>query len=242
MGQARTGTGKTAAFVIPILEQLDTHQRGQGPQAIVLVPTRELAVQVKGEADKLAHGRKLHIVAIYGGKPIKGQIEKLRRGADIIIGTPGRVLDHLARGTLVSERREDRRARRSRPDARHRLSARYRKDPPPRAAIAADAAAQRHRAAAGAEACRALHARSGVARLFADGHCLGDDRAVLLHRRSGAEVRAVGAAPASAKSRGKRSSSAGPSGERTRSIIVCRGSSRTRPASTATCGKARATA
>jgi ATP-dependent RNA helicase DeaD len=101
MGQARTGTGKTAAFVIPILEQLEEHERGRGPRAIVLVPTRELAVQVKGEADKLAYGRKLHIVAIYGGKPIKGQIEKLRRGADIIIGTPGRVLDHLARGTLA---------------------------------------------------------------------------------------------------------------------------------------------
>jgi ATP-dependent RNA helicase DeaD len=101
MGQARTGTGKTAAFMIPILERLNAHQRGRGPRALVLVPTRELAVQVKGEADKLAYGRKLHIVAIYGGKPIKGQIEKLRRGADIIIGTPGRVLDHLARGTLV---------------------------------------------------------------------------------------------------------------------------------------------
>ena len=96
LGQARTGTGKTAAFVIPILEQLKDHQRGRAPQALILVPTRELAVQVKGEADKLAHGRKVHIVAIYGGKPIKGQIEKLRRGADIIIGTPGRVLDHLA--------------------------------------------------------------------------------------------------------------------------------------------------
>jgi ATP-dependent RNA helicase DeaD len=101
MGQARTGTGKTAAFLIPILERLKEHERGHGPQALVLVPTRELAVQVKGEADKLAHAGKVHIVAIYGGKPIKGQIDKLRRGADIIIGTPGRVLDHLARGTLV---------------------------------------------------------------------------------------------------------------------------------------------
>jgi ATP-dependent RNA helicase DeaD len=101
MGQARTGTGKTAAFLIPILERLQDHERGRGPQALVLVPTRELAVQVKGEADKLAQGRKVHIVAIYGGKPIKGQIEKLHRGADVIIGTPGRVLDHLARGTLV---------------------------------------------------------------------------------------------------------------------------------------------
>jgi len=101
MGQARTGTGKTAAFVIPILERLKDHQRGMGPQALILVPTRELAVQVKGEADKLSYGRKVHSVAIYGGKPIKGQIDKLKRGADIIIGTPGRVLDHLARGTLV---------------------------------------------------------------------------------------------------------------------------------------------
>jgi ATP-dependent RNA helicase DeaD len=101
LGQARTGTGKTAAFVIPILERVKERDRGAGPQALVLVPTRELAVQVKGEADKLAQGRKVHIVAVYGGKPIKGQIEKLRRGADIIIGTPGRVLDHLARGTLV---------------------------------------------------------------------------------------------------------------------------------------------
>jgi ATP-dependent RNA helicase DeaD len=101
LGQARTGTGKTAAFLIPILERLKDHERGRGPQALILVPTRELAVQVKGEADKLAHGSKVHIVAAYGGKPIKGQIEKLKRGADIIIGTPGRVLDHLARGTLV---------------------------------------------------------------------------------------------------------------------------------------------
>jgi ATP-dependent RNA helicase DeaD len=101
LGQARTGTGKTAAFVIPILEQVQDRERGRGPQALILVPTRELAVQVKGEADKLAQGRKVNIAAIYGGKPIKSQIEKLRRGADIIIGTPGRVLDHLARGTLV---------------------------------------------------------------------------------------------------------------------------------------------
>jgi ATP-dependent RNA helicase DeaD len=101
LGQARTGTGKTAAFVIPILERLREHHRGMGPQALILVPTRELAVQVRDEVEKLAHGRKAHSVALYGGKPIKGQIEKLKRGADIIIGTPGRVLDHLSRGTLM---------------------------------------------------------------------------------------------------------------------------------------------
>jgi ATP-dependent RNA helicase DeaD len=100
LGQARTGTGKTAAFAIPILEKVQPHKKGQGPQALVLVPTRELAVQVREEVVKLAHGRKVHAVAVYGGKPIRGQIEKLSRGAEIVIGTPGRVLDHMGRGTL----------------------------------------------------------------------------------------------------------------------------------------------
>lgn len=100
LGQARTGTGKTAAFVIPTLERLQPHQKGMGPQALFLVPTRELAVQVREEVVKLSHGRKTSAVALYGGKPIKGQIDKLRRGADIVIGTPGRVLDHIGRGTL----------------------------------------------------------------------------------------------------------------------------------------------
>jgi ATP-dependent RNA helicase DeaD len=100
LGQARTGTGKTAAFVIPIMEMVEPHKRGVGAQALVLVPTRELAVQVREEVVKLSHGRKIHSVALYGGKPIRGQIEKLQRGAEVVIGTPGRVLDHIARGTL----------------------------------------------------------------------------------------------------------------------------------------------
>ncbi|HEX4131058.1 MAG TPA: DEAD/DEAH box helicase [Pirellulales bacterium] len=100
LGQARTGTGKTASFVIPILERLERHKRDAGPQAIILVPTRELAVQVREEAVKLSHGRKMHVVALYGGKPIRQQIEKLKRGAEIVVGTPGRVLDHIGRGTL----------------------------------------------------------------------------------------------------------------------------------------------
>ena len=100
MGQARTGTGKTAAFVIPILEKIQAGKKGRGPQALILVPTRELAVQVREEAAKLSHGRKVRSVAVYGGKPIRGQIEKLSRGAEIVVGTPGRVLDHLGRGTL----------------------------------------------------------------------------------------------------------------------------------------------
>ncbi len=101
LAQARTGTGKTAAFVIPILERfgLQQHKRNT-TQALVMVPTRELAVQVREEAVKLSYGRKVHIVALYGGKPIRGQIEKLQRGSELVIGTPGRVLDHMGRGTL----------------------------------------------------------------------------------------------------------------------------------------------
>ncbi|MGA2067567.1 MAG: DEAD/DEAH box helicase [Thermoguttaceae bacterium] len=100
MGQAQTGTGKTAAFAIPILEQLEPHRKGAGPQALVLVPTRELAVQVRDECAKLAHGRTAAVVAVYGGKPIRQQIEHLTRGAEMVVGTPGRVMDLMDRGSL----------------------------------------------------------------------------------------------------------------------------------------------
>jgi ATP-dependent RNA helicase DeaD len=101
LGQARTGTGKTAAFAIPIIEMLGEIEPSRNPAAIILVPTRELAVQVRDEVVKLSHNQKVHCVAVYGGKPIRGQIAKLKRGADIVVGTPGRVLDHLSRGTLI---------------------------------------------------------------------------------------------------------------------------------------------
>ncbi len=101
IGQAQTGTGKTASFVIPILERIE-HRRGPAtPQALVLVPTRELAVQVRDETVKLAHGQRFRSVALYGGKPVKGQSDKLGRGTEIVVGTPGRVLDHIGRRTLV---------------------------------------------------------------------------------------------------------------------------------------------
>lgn len=77
MGQAQTGTGKTAAFAIPILEMLQPQRRGGPPQALVMVPTRELAVQVRDECEKLALGRNVSIVAVYGGKPIRKQIEQV---------------------------------------------------------------------------------------------------------------------------------------------------------------------
>ena len=101
MGQAQTGTGKTAAFAIPIIEQLTPHKKGSYPQALVLVPTRELAVQVRDECAKLAAGHKASVVALYGGKPIRQQMEKLQRGAEIVVGTPGRVMDLMDRAVLM---------------------------------------------------------------------------------------------------------------------------------------------
>jgi len=100
LGQARTGTGKTASFVLPILERVSKPGRGGGPRALVLVPTRELAVQVRDEFEKLASGTRILCVAVYGGKPIKGQIDKLSRHPAVVVGTPGRVLDHMSRGTI----------------------------------------------------------------------------------------------------------------------------------------------
>jgi ATP-dependent RNA helicase DeaD len=100
LGQARTGTGKTAAFAIPILEQLASPREIPGPQALILVPTRELAVQVCGEFEKLAYGQKVKTVAVYGGKPIRGQMEKLKKGVQVVVGTPGRVIDVISRGAL----------------------------------------------------------------------------------------------------------------------------------------------
>jgi ATP-dependent RNA helicase DeaD len=99
LGQAKTGTGKTAAFVIPILEMLEI---GRGrPQGIILAPTRELVQQIVVEAKKLAHGRPIHICGIYGGEPIQKQLRALVQGVDLVVGTPGRVIDHIMRGTLV---------------------------------------------------------------------------------------------------------------------------------------------
>jgi ATP-dependent RNA helicase DeaD len=100
VGQARTGTGKTAAFAIPILERIRPRRESKGPQALILVPTRELAVQVRGEVAKLAHGSKVQCVAVYGGKPLRDQVEKLRKSPQVVVGTPGRLLDHMSRRTL----------------------------------------------------------------------------------------------------------------------------------------------
>ena len=98
VGQAQTGTGKTAGFGIPMAERVDGNENVV--QAIVLVPTRELAQQVTAELKLIAKYRGIHIVCLYGGEPIHKQFVSLKRGAHIIVGTPGRVIDHLHRGTL----------------------------------------------------------------------------------------------------------------------------------------------
>lgn len=99
VGQAQTGTGKTAAFTIPMLEKIDLSNKNV--QALVLCPTRELAVQISEEVNRIGkHMRGLHILPIYGGQDIERQIKGIKSGAQVIIGTPGRVLDHLRRRTL----------------------------------------------------------------------------------------------------------------------------------------------
>ncbi len=98
VGQAQTGTGKTAAFALPMAERLDPTQ--SYPQALVLVPTRELCIQVAQETHHLSKYQRLRVLPIYGGQPIDRQFRALSQGAQIVVGTPGRVLDHLRRGTL----------------------------------------------------------------------------------------------------------------------------------------------
>jgi ATP-dependent RNA helicase DeaD len=96
--QSRTGTGKTAAFGVPIIERIDPDT--EGIQALVLTPTRELALQVAREITELGRPRGTRVECIYGGDPMERQLESLRAGVDVIVGTPGRVLDHLRRKTL----------------------------------------------------------------------------------------------------------------------------------------------
>ena len=98
IGEAQTGTGKTLAFLLPIFEKVDPAL--PKVQALILTPTRELAIQITAEARKLAAYAPLHLLAAYGGQDIQGQIKKLQGSAQIVIGTPGRLLDHLRRGTL----------------------------------------------------------------------------------------------------------------------------------------------
>ena len=99
VGLAQTGTGKTAAFAVPILSQIDLRQKR--PQALVLAPTRELALQVSEAFERYAaHLPGLHVLPVYGGQGYGVQLSALRRGVHVIVGTPGRIMDHLEKGTL----------------------------------------------------------------------------------------------------------------------------------------------
>lgn len=101
IGCAQTGTGKTAAFLLPALQKLIQDQREtKHPRVVILAPTRELVIQVAGEARKLAARTRLRIVAIYGGDRMKPQISRLRSGVDVIIATPGRLQDHMRRRNI----------------------------------------------------------------------------------------------------------------------------------------------
>ncbi len=99
LGQAQTGTGKTAAFALPILSRIDLKQRD--PQVLVLAPTRELAIQVAEAFQRYSsHLKDFHVLPIYGGQDYSTQLRALKRGAHVVVGTPGRVMDHMRKGTL----------------------------------------------------------------------------------------------------------------------------------------------
>ncbi|NNE11424.1 MAG: DEAD/DEAH box helicase, partial [Ilumatobacter sp.] len=101
LGQAATGTGKTAAFALPMLHGLgDDRGPRTSPTALVLVPTRELAMQVSEAIFKYGRHIGVKVVPIYGGQPIYRQLQQLERGVDIVVATPGRAVDHVGRGSL----------------------------------------------------------------------------------------------------------------------------------------------
>ncbi|MBE9537571.1 MAG: DEAD/DEAH box helicase [Proteobacteria bacterium] len=100
LGQAQTGTGKTAAFALPVLARLDMKQK-KAPQVLVLAPTRELAIQVAEAFQKYArHMPGFKVLPVYGGSDMRGQLRQLERGVHVVVGTPGRVMDHMRRGSL----------------------------------------------------------------------------------------------------------------------------------------------
>jgi len=101
LGQAATGTGKTAAFALPVLQRMAAREvRGRDPMALVLVPTRELAIQVSGAIHRYGRELGVRVLPIYGGQPIVSQLRMLERGIDVVVATPGRALDHIGRRTL----------------------------------------------------------------------------------------------------------------------------------------------
>lgn len=103
LGQAATGTGKTAAFALPLLQRLADGERQRAPMALILVPTRELAMQVSQAVHRYGRSLGARVLPIYGGQPIGRQLKALKQGVDVVVATPGRAVDHLSRGTLDLE-------------------------------------------------------------------------------------------------------------------------------------------
>ena len=101
IGQAQTGTGKTAAFGTPIIQKIN--EKDRHIQALVMSPTRELCIQVADEISKIGKTKRIRVLPVYGGQPIERQIRSLKRGIQVVIGTPGRLLDHIRRGTIDLE-------------------------------------------------------------------------------------------------------------------------------------------
>ncbi|NJC73329.1 DEAD/DEAH box helicase [Planosporangium thailandense] len=100
LGQAATGTGKTAAFALPVLQRLTPDDGRREPKALILVPTRELAMQVSEAIHRYGHDLGARVLPIYGGQPIGRQLRELDRGVDVVVATPGRAMDHISRATL----------------------------------------------------------------------------------------------------------------------------------------------
>ena len=103
IGQAQTGTGKTAAFGLPTIERIS---KKPGVKVLIMNPTRELAIQVADEMSDFVGPRRLKVATLYGGAAISEQLRRLKRGTDIVVGTPGRLLDHLRRGSLKLDQLE----------------------------------------------------------------------------------------------------------------------------------------
>ena len=120
LGQAATGTGKTAAFALPMLHLIGkTAEDARRVRGLILVPTRELAMQVAQAVHKYGRLLGTSVLPVYGGQSVGQQLRALKRGVDVVVATPGRALDHINRGTLDLSTVRVSRARRSRRDARH---------------------------------------------------------------------------------------------------------------------------
>ena len=98
IAQAQTGTGKTLAFMLPLIQKIDVNK--PFIQGLIITPTRELAIQITNEAKKLSGAKEITILAAYGGQDVEHQVRKLKNGIHLVIATPGRLLDHMRRGTI----------------------------------------------------------------------------------------------------------------------------------------------